>query len=73
MTQMSEHESLSAVRTLRCDPTIRLKSPGSDRPRRPDRIPLTEPVRPPQDDDGGDGGRQDEAELPGEGGTYDND
>ena len=49
-----------------------LKStPGGDRPQKQDRTPLTEPTRPSRDGDSD--RRQDEAELPGEGGTYDRD
>lgn len=70
---MSKHGSLPSAEISLHESHILLKSPGGDRPKRPDRIPLSEPVRPQKDDDSGDQGRRDEAELPGEGGTYDRD
>lgn len=62
-----------SIREALVDQSTMILRPKRDTetPQREDKTPLTEPVRPHDDTD--DRGRQDEAELPGEGGTYDRD
>jgi hypothetical protein len=67
---MSELNHTSSDREPDQSRMLLKSTPGDDRPRRQDRTPRTEPNRPLRDDTD-ERPHQDEAELHGEGGTYD--